>query len=190
MDIYDFGPSCRALSDLMLGTADDQLTSRTPCPDYTVADLCDHIWGLAVAFTHAATREPLSGPANASGDGSRLEAGWRDRIAGALDDLAAAWTNPDAYEGMTQAGPIELPGAVAGQVALNEVVVHGWDLAVATGRHYDADSEAVQICHAFASTFRVPGGGEGPFAAPVSVPEDAGDLDRLIGLTGRDPGWS
>ena len=70
---------------------------------------------------------------------SQLETGWRLVIARDLELLAESWRNPAAYEGTTMAGPIEMPGSDAATVALNEVVVHGWDLAVATGQPYAAD---------------------------------------------------
>jgi len=43
--------------------------------------------------------------------------------------LAGAWQEPDAWTGMTVAGPVEMPGEIAGLVALNELVIHGWDVA-------------------------------------------------------------
>ena len=63
MDPYDFGPSARTMAALVAGAADDQLAGPTPCPDYTVADLLDHICGLTVEFTYAARKEPTPGAA-------------------------------------------------------------------------------------------------------------------------------
>lgn len=190
----DFRPTTTMLAGLVRGVNDDQLSDPTPCPDYTVADLVDHIGGLALAFTCAARKEDVPGDGQASGDGSRLEEGWRDRIAGQLDELGRAWTDPAAYDGMTMAGPIEMPAAVASLVALDEVTVHAWDLAAATGQAYDADLEAVAESHAFAESFEPPPGGAaddgGLFGPPVAVPDDASPLDRLLGATGRDPRWS
>lgn len=189
MDPIDFAPATGALRDLVLGTSDELLGLPTPCPDYRVADLCDHLGGLTIAFTAAARKQRLA-DGNASGDGSRLEPGWRERIATDLDALAAAWRDSAAYDGMTQAGPIDLPAEVAALVALDEVVVHGWDLAVATGRAYDPAPAAVALCTGFAASFEVPeGAGDGPFGPPVDVGADATPLQRLVGLTGRDPGW-
>jgi uncharacterized protein (TIGR03086 family) len=134
METYDFGPATATMSRLVRGVTDEQLTAPTPCPKYTVADLVDHIGGLTIAFTGAATKTPVPGAGGGGqGDGSRLEEGWRDRIAGDLERLAAAWAEPAAYDGTTMAGPIEMPGPEAAAVALNEVVVHGWDLAQGTG---------------------------------------------------------
>ena len=50
---YDLQPGARALSGLLPGIADDQLTAPTPCPDYRVRDLLFHVLGLSVAFRDA-----------------------------------------------------------------------------------------------------------------------------------------
>jgi uncharacterized protein (TIGR03086 family) len=194
MQTIDLAPAARATADVVRGLTDDDLARPTPCPAYTVADLVDHLGGLCVAFTAAARKTPLGDGGGPSGDGARLEPGFRDRVTAALDELAAAWTDPAAYEGMTQAGPVQLPGFVAAQVALNEVVVHGWDLAVATGRPFAPDAAAVETCHGFVASFEPPEGGAaddgGLFGPPVPVPDDAPPLHRLVGAAGRDPHWT
>jgi uncharacterized protein (TIGR03086 family) len=191
MEILDLGPATAELSRIVRGVRDDQLKDPTPCPAYTVSDLLDHVGSLSVAFRAAARKEPLAGDANPAVDGSRLEDGFRDRIAGVLGALAEAWRDPEAHHGLTQAGPIEMPADVAALVALDEVVVHGWDLARATGQPYAPDEAAVLACIAFAEAFEVPAGAPdgGPFGPPVAVPGDAPALDRLAGATGRDPRW-
>ncbi len=159
-----------------------------------MADLLDHIGGLALAFTAAARKDELPRGGAPSADGSRLEDGWRDRIATRLDDLGEAWQDLAAYDGLTMAGPIEMPGDEAALVALDEVTVHAWDLARATGQPYLGDPAAVAACHAFVTAFEPPPGGAaddgGLFGPPVAVPDDAPPLDRLIGATGRDPAWT
>lgn len=193
MEILDLGPACRTLADVVRDVRDDQLAGPTPCPAYAVADLVDHVLGLSLAFTAAARKAELpGGPAEASGDGGRLPADWREQAAARLAGLAEAWQDPAAHTGLTMAGPVELPGDVAALVALDEVVVHGWDLARATGQEYDADPAAVAACLAFAGAFEPPAGEGGPglFGPPVAVPDDAPLLDRLAGATGRDPRWT
>lgn len=190
MDALDFAPATTTLARLVTGVTDDQLTARTPCPDYTVADLADHVGGLALAFTAAARKDDV--PAGGgSGDGSRLEDGWRERIVAQLAELTDAWREPAAYDGFTMAGPIEMPAEVAALVALNEVVVHGWDLARATGQGYDADPAAVATCTGFVSSFDAPADTDGGlFGPPVDVGADAEPIDRLVALTGRRPDWA
>jgi uncharacterized protein (TIGR03086 family) len=190
MTALDLGPATRATAALVAGVRDDQLGDPTPCPAYSVADLLDHLGGLSVAFTQAALKDTPEGGHEPSADGSRLEPEFRDRIGAALSGLAEAWRAPGAFDGMTMAGPIELPADVAALVALNEVVVHGWDLARATGQPYDPDADSVQACLGFATSFEAPAdAGEGPFGPPVDVPSDAPVLDRLVGATGRRPDW-
>ena len=126
-----------------------------------------------------------------AGDGSRLEEDWRERIVSQLAELAEAWRDPAAYDGVTMAGPLEMPAEVAALVALDEVVVHGWDLARSTGRRFDVDDAAASACLAFVESFDAPADDDGGlFGPPVPVPADADVLDRLIGATGRDPSWT
>jgi uncharacterized protein (TIGR03086 family) len=76
-------------------------------------------------------------------------------------------------------------------VAIDEVVVHGWDVAVATGHDFACDEELLQVAYGFAqaAAARDPNGTPGLFGPPVAVPDDAPLLSRLLGLTGRDPSW-
>ncbi len=69
---------------------------------------------------------------------------WRASIPERLAELAEAWKAPEAWEGMSKAGGLEMPGAVTGLVANNEVVLHAWDLAVATGQPYAVAPENLQ----------------------------------------------
>lgn len=193
MELIDFGPTTAITRRLVLGTREDQLADPTPCRDYTVGDLVQHIGGLTLAFTGAAHKQPPPGSEQGgSGDASKLETGWRLLIARDLEVLAESWRNPAAYEGMTMAGPVELPGTEAAVVALNELVVHGWDLAVATGQRYAADPTSVAICTEFASAFSTPETADqrgDAFGTVIEVPEDAPALDRLLGMMGRRADW-
>lgn len=190
----DLRPAVRATAAVVAAVPDDSLGGRTPCPAWSVADLLDHLGGLAVAFTMSARKERLGMTGGPVVDGSRLGPGWRDRIVSALHELGGAWaTTPGAYEGQTEAGPIEMGAAEAALVGLNEVVVHGWDLARATGRPYDPDTDSVAACRAFVASFAPPGSDVddgGLFGPPVDVSDTASDLDRLLAATGRRPDWT
>ena len=137
----DLKPAVERTADVVRGVRDDQLEGRTPCPAYTVGDLLDHVGGLSFAFTAAATKDVAeTGDQAPSADASRLGDDWRTRIPADLAALADAWRDPEAWTGMTKAGGVDLPGEVAGLVALNEVVIHGWDVARASGQPYDPDT--------------------------------------------------
>jgi uncharacterized protein (TIGR03086 family) len=184
-------PATGMLTQLVADIGDDQLGATTPCRGTTVADLLDHVDGLCLAFTAAAAKDGVAGSQAPSADGSRLGPDWRMRISGRLAQLATAWQDETAWAGMTRAGGVDLPGGVAGQVAINEIVVHGWDIAAATGHDYACETELIQAAFAFvqSAVAQNPDGSPGLFGPPASVPESAPLLDRLIGLTGRDPAW-
>jgi len=189
MTTLDFGPTTSSLAALVRCVADDQLGDPTPNAGRTGGDLLDHIGGLALAFTAAARKEEPPGGGNPSADADALPHDWRTEIPGRLEVLADAWRDPAAYDGTTQAGPIDMPADAAALVALDEVTIHAWDLAVATGQTYDPDPAAVDACAGFVASFDGPTDG-GLFGPPVDVSDAAPAFDRLLGATGRDPHWS
>ena len=184
MPVLDLGPAASEMSALIAAVPDELIGRATPCPAYRLGDLIDHVGGLALAFTAAAAKErgPLT-EAPRPGDAARLSEDWRTRIPRNLSALAAAWQDPAAWTGMTQVGGADLPGEVAGLAGLDELVVHAWDIARASGQKLTADPAAVEAAHGFL----VAAGG--PFGPMVAVPAERPLLDRVIGLAGRDPDW-
>lgn len=184
---YDLTAAADAITALLPGVADDDLDARTPCPEYAVRDLLFHLIGLSVAFRDAARKAlgPTTGkpPGTVATD---LPEQWRTILPARLTDLAEAWRDPAAWQGTTQAGGVDLPGAAAGQVALNELTVHGWDLARATGQPYQPAEESLRGSYDLMLPTAASGGMFGP---PVAVPDEAPPLDRVVGLSGRDPAW-
>ena len=182
----DLVPAARRLADLVAAVPDDALGRPTPCERYTVGDLLDHIDGAALAFRAAAQKQPL--PGAASGDAANLPSDWRSRIPHDVMAAAEAWSDADAWTGMTAAGGVDLPGEVAGVVALDELVVHGWDLAKATGQPAGYEGPELEAVYGMVQHFRA-SGVEGLFGPLVEIPEEAPLLDRILGVAGRDPGW-
>ena len=185
--MFDMTPAAGRLAAVVRNVGDGDLESPTPCPDYSVGDLLDHVNGLAVAFTMAARKTPLEG--TASGDASRLPADFRESIPARLDELARAWLVPEAWEGMTRAGGVDLPGEVAAAVALDEIVLHGWDVARATGQPFEVEEGLLQVVHGFVSSIGPDDRDGSLFGAAVEVGSNAPLLDRVLGLSGRNPQW-
>jgi uncharacterized protein (TIGR03086 family) len=183
----DLAPQAAELARVAAGIRDDQLGDPTPCAGTPVAGLLAHVVGLTTAFRMAAEKTPVAGVPSALPDD--LPPDWRTRIPAQLDALVAAWQQPSAWEGTAEAGGVVMPAPVAAVVTLDEVLVHGWDLAVATGQDYAADPASVAVCKEFAAQAAAEGPTPGLFGPPVPVPDDAPPLDRLLGLTGRDPAW-
>lgn len=195
MPMIDLQPAAENLGALVTRVADEDLGRPTPCSEYTVGDLLDHIAGATVAFGGAASK--ADGPTatmGPQGDAGNLDPDWRATLPLRLKRLAEAWRDPQAWEGMTRVGGQDIPGGVAGLFTFGELTVHGWDLAKGTGQPFDADPEGLEGLFQLANQFFGPGGeaeGGGPaFGPAVPVPADAPLLDRALGLLGRDPNWS
>jgi uncharacterized protein (TIGR03086 family) len=195
--VPDLEPAARELTRLVQGVRDDQLDAPTPCPDYRLGDLLEHVHGLALAFTAAARKERLpGGPVGPSGDASRLPEDWRTSIAARLEELARAWREPGAWEGTTAIATFDgAPADQVGVTAVNELVVHGWDVARASGQDITVHDESIGPCLGFAGFLTGPDGDAmrqaGPaFGPPVDVPGDASVLDRVVAANGRQPRWA
>ncbi|KOG30878.1 TIGR03086 family metal-binding protein [Streptomyces resistomycificus] len=189
--ILDLGPQTRIVARLAEGVGDERLADPTPCPDLAVRNLLGHLTGLAIAFRDAG-RKDLGVTTDTSPDAALpdIGPGWREELPKVLDELADAWRDPAAWTGMTRAGGVDLPAAVAAAVAIDELVVHGWDLARATGQDYTPDPLALRAAYDFLlASVDDPGRGE-IFGPVVQVPAEAPLLDRTVGLSGRDPGWT
>jgi uncharacterized protein (TIGR03086 family) len=186
MTLPDLEPAARRLAALLDGVPDTVLGAPTPCSESTVATLLDHIMGLTEGLAAAARKEPTAAP---QASAEHLDPKWRALLPGRLDALVAAWREPGAGEGMTTAGGVDLPASVAAAVTLDELVLHGWDLASATGQPYRPDPADVAGIMPFLEQF---GGGQGVpglFGPTVPVSDGASAFDRALGLSGRDPAW-
>ncbi|MER5830141.1 TIGR03086 family metal-binding protein [Streptomyces sp. NPDC002130] len=187
----DLGPQTEALAQLVAGVGDEQLAGTTPCPEYAVRHLLSHLAGLSAAFRDAA-RKDLGATTDTSPDSALpdLAPGWREELPKVLAELAEAWRDPAAWTGMTRAGGVDLPGEIAGLVAVDELVIHGWDLARATGQPYHPDPAALRTCHEFLAASADDPQRDAIFGPIVTVDAAASLLDRAVGLSGRDPGWT
>lgn len=188
----DLGPAAAELSRLLGDVSDDALGAPTPSFP-SVATLLDHLVGLTLAFRVGAEKGEDPAPDGPSPDGSRLPTDWRQRLDRQLEDLVAAWRDPSAWSGMTTVGGVTMPGEVMGVVALDELVLHGWDLARATGQDFRCDPVSTAAVLEFTRASAAPGeeaDREGLFGPVVAVPEGASAFDRALGYAGRDPAWA
>jgi uncharacterized protein (TIGR03086 family) len=185
--MIDFTPACERTASLLKTVTDEQLDSPTPCEKLSLRDLVGHVGGLASAFTAAARKDfgPLTDTPPV--EGAPLDEDWRTAYPERLAELVKAWREPAAWEGMTRAGGVDFPGDVGGIVALTEVVIHGWDVAVATGQDYDVEPATLEAVLPQLTATAEQGPVEGLFGPAVPIADDAPLLDRVIALSGREP---
>jgi uncharacterized protein (TIGR03086 family) len=187
----DFDPPVRELRGLLLGIDDDELTWPTPCPDWTVAALLDHLMVLSAAFAQAArkrTDAPGTDGPPPPPSGLHLSRHWRSRLPMLLAELATAWKDPAAWTGTARAGGVTMPATVLGTVAMNELIIHSWDLARATGQEYAADPRTVEVLIDFLAQ-GADGGSPGMFGPVVPSGSEPALLDQAVALAGRRPDW-
>jgi uncharacterized protein (TIGR03086 family) len=185
-ELLDLRPACAETARLAAAVRDDQLHDPTPCAGRDVAWLLTHLLGLSLAFTPGAPgQDDGAGPA-------RLDPAWRELLPARLAALAEAWRHPEPYGRQLEAGGVVMDGPDAAAVALDEVVLHGWDLARATGQDHAVDEASAAVVLAFTTAVAAPGeewSREGLFGPAVPVPDGAGPFERALGLAGRDPRW-
>ena len=104
--MIDLSDATDKMANLLASVSEEQLDLPTPCPEARVGELVDHIGTFATAFTAVAHKEVRDRPPKPSA--ANLEAGWRDRITRDLRTCTEAWRQPEAWQGMTVAGGMEM----------------------------------------------------------------------------------
>jgi uncharacterized protein (TIGR03086 family) len=183
-------PQFRAAQEWVGGLIDQvtpaQLDRPTPCADWTVRDLLGHI--VAVATRVAVVGQgghPFSVPAQLTG---LPDEAWSERYQTAVAEVWKAWDNDALIDATVTVPPgVEVPGFAAISLYLTEALVHGWDLAVATGQDPEAPPAIVEpaLASARQSIPATPRGGSIPFDPPVPVADDAPPTRQLAAWLGR-----
>lgn len=166
---------------------DEALDVPTPCAEYDVRNLLNHLFHVVVGFQALAAREE----ANFSVTPDRLAAygdGWRARFEEETELLVGAWAVPGADEGV--AGSMNLPARTVGAMALLDLTVHPWDLARATGLPYTPDAEGLRALEELVAAMGPTARKMGVFGEPTPMPAGASAFEALLAGTGRDPRWS
>ncbi|MFI9641215.1 TIGR03086 family metal-binding protein [Micromonospora sp. NPDC051925] len=170
---------------LVRAIGDDQLDLPTPCAEYTVRGLLNHVYDVTVNFQRLAAGQETDWSVKTD---HLAEPGWRDRFAAETERLVTAWDDPASEEGV--APGMGLPRSTLGLMGVVDLVVHGWDLARVTGHPYEPAPETIAALHGFMDEMGPMGRQMGAFGPEVPVGVDATELDRLLGRTGRDPSWA
>jgi uncharacterized protein (TIGR03086 family) len=172
----------------------DQWDNPSPCTAWTARDVVGHIVEMHGVIFRPLHRTLSPAPSLSDDPLGAFKAARAD-VETLLDDPELVGTEIDAPMGrMTLEQHVD-------QVPSTDMVLHGWDLARATGQDDTIDSAEVEeqwaamnaIPADLMERFRTPGAfgpGVEVFGAEVSVPESAPLQDRLLGLVGRDPAWA
>jgi uncharacterized protein (TIGR03086 family) len=178
-----------AAARVVAGVSPRQFGDPTPCTEWDVRALLNH---LILWTSHSLERRAHGEPVSEELMSTDFAAapGFAAAYRAQLDRALAAWADPAAWERKLDVMGSATPAADVAALNLAEMVLHGWDLAVATGQAYALPEAAAQAAlgavEANAELFRQYQG----FAAAVAVPQSAPTLDRALAAAGRDPRWA
>ena len=169
---------------VIAGVKPDQLSDPTPCTEFDVASVINHLTGaverVGLAVSGQPTPDiPATNEVPEGGFDAAFEAARAKALSAVEDDelLGRMITLPWAT----------LPGAAVVRIYTLEAVLHAWDLATATGQKALLDDDLASGIHDFTVQMlpAQPRGGEIPFAAAVECGSDARAVDKLAAYSGR-----
>ncbi|MFG2983498.1 TIGR03086 family metal-binding protein [Streptomyces sp. NPDC048258] len=165
----------------------DQYDAPTPCDEFDVRRLSSHLVAVLRRIAVIGRGEdPFSVPSFAD---ELADGEWAAAWEPAAREVARVWADPDVL-GRDLRLPMGVrPGALAATLYANELTLHTWDLATATGQRPDWDTELLErlvevVRRAMPAETR---GGRIPYGEVVPVASDASALDRLVAWSGRRP---
>jgi uncharacterized protein (TIGR03086 family) len=172
----------RTLAD---GVPADRLTDPTPCAEWDVRGMLGHLVATVDRVRVIGEGgDPQTTPRVVEGI---ADDGWTDALAAAEDKMAGVWADDAVLDELVTVPWGRVPGRAAMWGYIREALVHGWDLAVATGQSPEADPVTAEA--ALAETKQVmpaePRGGPIPFAAPVAPRPGAGPTEQLANWCGH-----
>ncbi len=154
----------------------------SPCEGWTVRDVVAHVIDSERDFL--ARHDLLDTPAPSMDDPAEAFRAHAADVVGVLGRDGTADRAYDGYFGRTTFG------ATMSEFYGWDLVIHGWDVARATGKDWSISDEEARMLGAEADGWGDALYSEGICSAPVAVAEGASAQDRLLGRLGRDPGWA
>jgi uncharacterized protein (TIGR03086 family) len=180
-----------AASRVMDGVPGHPMDGATPCGEWDLCTLVNH----TILWTSYSAERRAHGESVAEDLMSRdftADPGFAGDYAAQVGRAVAAWSDPAAWERELGVMGSTTPAADVAAMLIMEMVLHGWDVARATGQEYACDDDVAALVlatvEAQGELFRRYQG----FAAVVPLPDGQADLTVLDGalrLSGRDPAW-
>ena len=183
-----FDRAVASTAAVVKATPAGQMSAPTPCAEWDVRALLNHVigtlWLAEALFSDQAPRYPMAPGGLPPGDlaGDDPAAAYAEAAAAAL---AAAAGDALTRGHLTPLG--EMPGpALAGFTTL-DILVHGWDLATATGQPADLDGRLAAHVLGFAEQAITPDTRAPRIGPAQAVAPDAPITHRLVAFLGRNP---
>lgn len=159
-----------------------QMNDATPCSEFTVHDVLNHMMVLGGSFAHWFRGEVAPDPKPSGVYGWVPAAEFRK----VMDDLLDAVKSPGAMDRIISTPMGEMPGETFARLVAFDGLIHGWDLASSTGQPYEVPADVVAAVDEFARGALTAEMRDGDtFKDPTDAPEGASRLERLVAFSGR-----
>jgi uncharacterized protein (TIGR03086 family) len=179
--VEQLGRAFDAVAGLISNIRAEQWSAPTPCTDWTVRQLVNHLIGMNRVFAALLARQPPPPRPSADHIEEDLVGAYRDSAA----VLQAAFGRPGVLE-RAYPGPLgTATGAERLKIRLYDLLAHGWDLAQATEQPADLPDDIAAQSLAFARTQLTGQARPGRFGPAQSVAEQAPAIERLAAFLGR-----
>lgn len=174
-------------ANVVHGVKPDQLTAPTPCTDWDVRALTNHLLQVVCALSLAGRRQPVPGEL---WNRSLMDEGWADHFDDEARAATAAWAQPATWEDTVSLGDTQMPAPMVATMLVSDLAIHGWDLAQATGQNYRCDEDVAELTRRFVIDTGEQGRQMGIYAAPLPVADGASAFAQALAVSGRDPQWT
>jgi uncharacterized protein (TIGR03086 family) len=193
-DVLHMRSAAELAASAVAAAGPDRWSAATPCTDYDLRTLLDHLAWAAVLAQNAATRTRLDKDWSRPGPPPFLEGlpeeEWPAALQRELRAAAEAWAAPGTWDGDTVMGATPMPASIVGPMMLAEFAVHGWDVARTVGADVEVPDDLGRAVLTAVEGMAQMGRDGGWYGPEVPVPADAPAFDRALGLAGRDPAWT
>jgi uncharacterized protein (TIGR03086 family) len=165
------------IQPILRGLTSEDRPKATPCTEFTCHELAEHLFGSLTGLG------AMAGATVVNPEEGSLE----NRVSVMAAQVIDAWRTVDLDGTVPGPGGSRMPASIGAVILPIELVLHGWDLAQASGQRIHISDELVEYVRGMAETVVPDGRGRGAFAAEVSPADDATAVDRLAAYTGRTP---
>src|SRR5436853_3003020 len=157
---------------VVAGIGPDQWTQPTPCEGWDVRTLLNHVVSGNLWVAELATGRTIA-DVGSKLDGDQLGAAPLDAYEESAEAAAAAFEAPGALDAPCAVSYGPVPGSVYAGHRFIDVLIHGWDLAAATGQDRTLDPTLVEACWEVVQPQAELLQGSGAFAHEVSISPDS-----------------
>jgi len=165
------------IQPILRGLTSEDRPKATPCTEFTCHELAEHLFGSLTGLG------AMAGATVVNPEEGSLE----NRVSVMAAQVIDAWRTVDLDGTVPGPGGSRMPASIGAVILPIELVLHGWDLAQASGQRIHISDELVEYVRGMAETVVPDGRGRGAFAAEVPPADDATAVDRLAAYTGRTP---